>query len=166
MVTFVSEAPNAIGDRRNHEPNVYLRALTRDAIRLVSRNARGRPGNAASLHPAISGDGRFIAFESLASDLICARRCREATFDHNLVPDVYMFDVAANATTRLSAGGDSDVWWEASRGPALSADGGTIAISSRHPISPDDLSDDDDLYVFRSPVLAPFANTGRFGGAP
>jgi Tol biopolymer transport system component len=161
MVAFVSEATNTTDDPKHHEPNVYLRDLTRDAIRLVSRNARGRPGNAASLHPAISGDGRFIAFESLASDLLCARRCRDGTLDHNLVPDVYMFDVAANATTRLSTGCESEVWWEASRGPALSADGAPIAISSRHPISRDDLSDDDDLYVFRSHLLAQPTDTGH-----
>jgi hypothetical protein len=42
---------------------------------LVSRNRRGAAANGASTNPAIAGDGRFVAFQSDASDLVCTRGC-------------------------------------------------------------------------------------------
>jgi Tol biopolymer transport system component len=154
MVAFVSEATNLGIQDRNHAPDVYLYDLVTDATRLVTRSVRGRPASGDSLHPAISGNGRFVVFESAASDLVCARGCPGGTVDHNLVSDVYLFDVATDGITRLSTENGNEPWWQASRGPALSADAGTIAFSSRHPVSRGDVVDDDDLFVLMSCVLS------------
>src|SRR4029450_13007531 len=47
-----------------------------------------RRGNARSTHPRLSGDGRVVAFESWASNLLCRGRWRDAEMDENLLPAV------------------------------------------------------------------------------
>ena len=50
--------------------NIYLRQRSTGKVQLISRNNSGVPANADSKNPAISGDGRYIAFESKASNLV------------------------------------------------------------------------------------------------
>ena len=59
---------------------------------VVSRADGGGTANGASYSPAISADGRFVAFQSDASDMACVRDCPRATEDINLLPDVFIFD--------------------------------------------------------------------------
>lgn len=51
--------------------------------------------NGASIRPAISSDGRFVAFQSDASDLI-------ASEDINLLWDVFVFDRTTGRIVRVS----------------------------------------------------------------
>jgi TolB protein len=84
-VAFTSEATNLARGDRNRRPDVYLRTLTRRFVhlghgrgvqtlhldtRLVSANARGRAGTGASQHPSVSDTGRYVAYETDASDLL------------------------------------------------------------------------------------------------
>jgi hypothetical protein len=112
----------------------------------VSRGADGGPANGASAAPAISGDGRFVAFQSDASNLVCARNCPAALQDVNLLWDVFVYDRSSQRISRASVertGG----WMEPSIGPALSGSGDVLAFSSRHPIDVLDRANDFDLFV-------------------
>ena len=60
-------------------------------------------GKRPSGSPAISADGRFIAFQSEASDLVCIRRCPAALDDVNLLSDVFLLDRVADRMTWISA---------------------------------------------------------------
>ena len=57
----------------------------RFATRLVSARADGRPGNGASRHPAVSDTGRYVAFETDATDLF--------PHDRNGVADIARADM-------------------------------------------------------------------------
>ena len=83
----------------NRSADVFVRDLQDHSTTLVSRSAGGGSGNGASVSPAISADGRFVAFQSTASDLVCARRCAAATDDINLLPDVFLLDRVTNEMT-------------------------------------------------------------------
>jgi hypothetical protein len=66
-VAFYSSAtnlPGATGDAQ-----VYVRDRKTGKTRLVSRSNDGDPGNDGSYDPTISNDGRFVAFESYATNL-------------------------------------------------------------------------------------------------
>jgi hypothetical protein len=103
--------------------------------------------NASSRCPRISANGRFIVFESLASNLACDRGCPAEAIDENLLPDVYLFDRQTGTFRRLSRGADE--WWAPSLQPWLDARGLVVVFSSRQPFGPEDLTSDFDLFVRR-----------------
>jgi Tol biopolymer transport system component len=145
-LAYVTDATNLGFQDRNGSRDVVVQDVRSGAISLVSRAANGRPANGPSWHPALSANGQFVAFDSNASDLLCQRRCSDEKKDINLLSDVYLFDIAAQAMHRLS-GGNPLEWWAASRGPALDDTGSVAAFSSTQPIAPDDLSGDEDLFI-------------------
>ena len=108
-----------------------------------------RRANARSAGSRLSGDGRVIAFESWASNLLCTGRCGDADIDENLLPDVYLFDRTTGHFRRAS--GASGAWWNPSIGPGLDGTGRVVIFSSREPFGPEDPTADFDLFVC-SPV--------------
>jgi Tol biopolymer transport system component len=108
-----------------------------------------RRANARSTSPRLSGDGRVIAFESWASNLLCTGRCRDPDIDENLLPDVYLF-VRTTGDFRRASGARA-TWWTPSVGPGIDATGEVVIFSSREPFGPEDMTADFDLFVC-SPV--------------
>jgi Tol biopolymer transport system component len=146
-VAFVSAATNlvAIVDR-NGAADVFVTDLHSGLTELVSRRARGAAGSGVSGGPAISSDGRLIAFHSEAPDLVCSERCASEHEDINLLPDVFVVDRSSGVMARVSAdvaGG----WMESSSGPAMDAGGTVVAFSSRHPMDAADQKHDFDLFL-------------------
>ena len=66
-VAFQSDAMNLPGE--DVYIDVYVHDRKTGKTRLVSRNSAGDPGDGSSEDPAISGSGRYVAFESIASNL-------------------------------------------------------------------------------------------------
>ncbi|MCX6953748.1 MAG: Ig-like domain-containing protein [Verrucomicrobia bacterium] len=97
---------------------------------LVSQSSAGVAGNGNSIQGVISGDGKYVAFASNASNLVAG--------DTNGLRDVFLRDLAAGTTIRVSVGpagvqsvtspigGDS-------RSPSINSDGRYIAFSSEAP---------------------------------
>jgi Tol biopolymer transport system component len=69
FVLFESKARNLPGALPGGQDQVYLRDLATNTTRLVSRTTDGVPANADSEDPSISTDGRFLGFESEATNL-------------------------------------------------------------------------------------------------
>jgi Tol biopolymer transport system component len=143
-VVFASDASNLLDDDQNQTTDIFLYDRETDALSWVSRGADGASANGKSLNPAISADGRFVAFQSDASNLVCARRC--AVADINLLWDVFVFDRTTGQIVRMSED-DLGEWMEPSAGPAIDGAGGVLAFSSRHPVDAADRLDDFDLFV-------------------
>src|SRR5205809_2220282 len=100
-------------------------AQTTERVSVVSG---GTEGNNASLGSALSADGRFVAFDSSATDLVAA--------DTNGVSDVFVHDRQTGTTERVSVASDG-AQGNGSSGlvtfafpPALSADGRFVAFLS------------------------------------
>lgn len=145
-VAFASAAINLVANDHNNSPDVFLADLQTGSIEIVSRNAKGASANGASTNAAVSSDGRFVAFQSDASNLVCASGCPQSLEDINLLWDVFLFDRQSRTMTRLSS--DPLVaWMEASGGPAIDAAGSVVAFSSRHPIDANDKANDFDLFI-------------------
>ena len=85
----------APGDDGEGRTDVFVRDRLRRRTALVSVTPRGRSGNGASSRPDISPDGRYVAFQSHATDL--------ARGDRNALPDVYVRDLTRRTTTLVSA---------------------------------------------------------------
>jgi Tol biopolymer transport system component len=149
FVAFTSLATNLVPGDRNQSSDVFLFELASGELSLVSRSAAGGTANGHSSSPAVSADGRFVAFQSDASDLLCARQCRGEQEDIDLVSDVFLLDRRSGLATLVSGG--ATAWMEESGAPALDARGTVVAFASRHPIDRDDLAHDFDLFVSLAP---------------
>ena len=68
-IAFESVAKNLVTNILNGHTEIFLRDLQAGATTLVSVNPEGRGGNGASSNPQVSDDGRFVLFESVATDL-------------------------------------------------------------------------------------------------
>jgi Tol biopolymer transport system component len=148
QVAFVSEAGNLTRASSSRVASIYVHDLTTGVTELVSRAPSGRPANGASLRPALSQDGAKIAFQSLASNLVCEGKCQGDQPDINLVWDVFVHDRLARRTARVSTD-VAEEWMESSRAPSLDESGQVLAFGSRHPINGRDEAHDEDLYVYR-----------------
>jgi Tol biopolymer transport system component len=123
-IAFTSSATNLAGGFTGFY--VYLRNTQTNTTTLVSRadGVAGNPANAFAAKPSISADGRFVAFESAASNLGVANPSSNIW--------VYVRDTVNNTTTLVSradgAAGDPP---DADAGvAAISGDGGSVAFRS------------------------------------
>src|SRR4028119_1251733 len=92
-------------------------------ITRVSVDSAGNQGNAPSFGPSISADGRFVAFTSIASNLVPG--------DTNNNRDVFVRDLSTNTTTRVSVGSAANQANSLSLFPSkISADGRFVAFDS------------------------------------
>jgi Tol biopolymer transport system component len=147
-VAFVSEALNLTRDSISRTACIYAHDLGTGITELVSRAPSGRPANGPSLRPALSHDGATVAFQSLASNLVCEGKCQGDQPDINLVWDVFVYERFARRTARVSTD-IGEEWMENSRAPSLDDAGQVLAFGSRHPIDGRDEARDEDLYVYR-----------------
>ena len=88
----------------------------------------------------------MVAFQSDASDLVCAGKCPAAVEDINLLPDVFLFDRATAVVSRISADRTGG-WMAPSVAPALDGSGRVVTFTSRHPTDAADDRNDFDLFV-------------------
>lgn len=122
MVAFASNAPNLVVGDTNGVFDIFVRDWTVGETARMSVATGGLQGNANSLHPAISADGRYVAFQSEASNLVAG--------DTNNAADVFVRDRAAGTTVRASIGTGGTQGNGPSGCPALSGDGHFVAFCS------------------------------------
>jgi Tol biopolymer transport system component len=130
----MSIGSNLVRGDTNRSVDVFVKDRATGKTTRVSVSSRGRQGNAGSGDPAISADGRFIAFTSQASNLVTGdtNRCMDLyKTSGNLCPDVFVHDQLTHTTVRVSlssAGRQSN--GASDRGVSISADGRYIAFGS------------------------------------
>jgi Tol biopolymer transport system component len=117
-----SSASNLVPGDTNGFSDMFVRDMRTGTVRLVSRTAAGGLANGHSGGYTVSADGRFVAFESRATNLVPG--------DTNERSDVFVRDLRTGRTSILSvavgggqSGGDS-TW------PTVSADGRRVLFSS------------------------------------
>ena len=124
FVAFYSDADNLTANDTNGCRDVFLRDLFAGTNYLVSVNTNGNAGDNFSTDPAVSGDGRYVAFTSSADDLVGS--------DTNRAQDVFVRDLQAGTTALVSVStdgvhpGNGD-----SFSPVISADGRYVLFHSR-----------------------------------
>jgi hypothetical protein len=122
-VTFVSEATNLVDDDTNGTTDVFVRNMVSGVVTRVSTDAKDAEVTGDSLKPAISSNGRYVAFTSGASNLVDG--------DSNGMDDIFVKDLATGAVTRVntaSSGAEAnDATYETS---AVSDDGRYVAFAS------------------------------------
>lgn len=124
FIAFASAASNLTReDDTNGEEDIFVRELSTGTTVRVSVGPGGEQANDPCYSPVISSGGRFVAFQSIASNL-------NAKGDTNESSDVFVRDRSAGVTSRVSVtfkGGQAN--WD-SFDPAISPDGRFVAFSS------------------------------------
>jgi len=121
LVAFSASDGIVSGDANGYA-DVFLRHRGDGVTRLISGGFDGGPANGQPGVPQISADGRFVVYESQASNLV--------PDDANGSSDVFLYDAEEATTTLVSAGrsGGSAHGW--SSAPSISADGRYVAFQS------------------------------------
>src|SRR5205823_5466864 len=134
FVAFSSDATNLVGRDTNGAVDVFVNDRMTGMTERVSVDSTGAQANAASIEqfcPALSGDGRFVAFESDATNLVPG--------DTNGVADVFVHDRLTATTERVSVDSAGAQANDKSDFPAISADGSVVAfVSTASNLVPDD----------------------------
>jgi hypothetical protein len=121
LIAFRSHATNLITQDENGFGDIFVYDRITGSTRLVSLASTGEQANGPSDEPAISVDGRFIAFRSYATNLV--------SNDTNIYSDIYVRDMQGT-TTRVSVdsqGGQSN---ESNYTPTINYDGSALAFYS------------------------------------
>ncbi len=121
FVTFQSLGTNFVAGDTNGQDDIFVHDRQTGQTTRVSVSSTGTQGNGQSLNATISGDGRYVAYRSFASNLVSG--------DTNGV-DVFVHDRQTGQTVRVNvdnAGAQSNA---ASYAPNISADGKYVVFAS------------------------------------
>jgi Tol biopolymer transport system component len=121
-VAFGSSADNLVSGDTNEAYDIFVHdRQTRQTTR-VSVASDGTQANNYSTSPNISADGRYVAFQSHANNLVSG--------DTNSATDVFVHDQQTRQTTRVSVASDGSQADYSSTDPSISADGRFVAFQS------------------------------------
>jgi len=121
-VAFTSDASNLVAGDTNDTSNVFVHDRDTGATTRISVASDGTQANNAGVGPSISADGRYVAFFSMASNLVAG--------DTNDTFDVFVHDRDTGTTTRVSVASGGIQANNYSIQPAISADGRYVAFQS------------------------------------
>ena len=123
IVSFGSYASNLVPGDTNGYEDVFVRDRRRNTTERVNVSSAGEQANSITTSaPAMTPDGRFIAYASLASNLVDG--------DTNASFDVFLRDRDTNLTTRISVGSDGSQGLDTSGLPGISDDGRFVTFAS------------------------------------
>jgi Tol biopolymer transport system component len=122
-VAFHSDATDLVGGDTNGYSDVFRKDLVTDEILRCSTSSSNAQATGGSYYASISSDGRYVAFESSASDLMDG--------DTNGYSDVFRKDLQTGETLCCSTDASGTQADNYSDYPSLSADGRFVALMSK-----------------------------------
>lgn len=122
-IAFISTSADRLGSDSNGVADVFTSDWEAEDVSYSSVGPTGSVGNNVSGFPSTSGDGRYVAFESKASDLVGS--------DTNGKVDVFVRDQEAGTTTLVSISSSGSQGDGDSSFPAISDDGRYVVFRSK-----------------------------------
>jgi TonB family protein len=136
-VAFSSDASNLVPGDTNGKPDVFVHDRQTGRTTRVSVASDNVQANSGSCSPSISADGRYVAFESSADNLVPG--------DTNGTLDVFVNDRLTGRTTWVSGNAESNA---NRRNISISADGRFVAFrSDASGLVPGDTNGKSDIFV-------------------
>ncbi len=140
FVTFYANADNLVGDDTNGRHDVFVHDRNSATTVRVSLASDGSQANGHSYRPAISANGRYVAFDSLATNLVPG--------DSNNRQDVFVHDRQSGQTDRVSVASDGSQANHVSFQPRISADGRYVVFfSAAWNLAAGDTNGEQDVFV-------------------
>jgi hypothetical protein len=139
-VAFDSVATNLVPDDTNGAYDVFVRDRLLGTTERVSVNSDEVEGNGLTRGPSISADGRFVAFSSLAANLVPG--------DSNDVGDIFVRDRDLGTTERFSVSSTGEEANDRSCVASISGEGRCVAFHSlASNLVPGDTNGQADIFV-------------------
>ena len=140
FVAFSSLADNLTPNSVANEDEIFVRDTQNGTTTLVSVDSSGNPGDSDSYYPSMSADGRFVAFQSNADNLVAN--------DTNGNSDVFVHDNVLGTTAMVSVDSNGVQGDNASYAPFISANGRYVVFMSvADNLSPNDDNASADVFV-------------------
>lgn len=140
LVAFSSDAPDLVHGDNNGTTDIFVHDMKTGKTRRVSVSSSGVEADSYSENASISENGRFVAFQSNADNLVSG--------DTNTQQDVFVRDLKNDKTRRVSvssAGAEGD---DSSSSPSISADGRLVVFGSQATtLVPNDGNATGDIFV-------------------
>ena len=121
-VAFQSSADTLVANDNNSAIDIFVKNTISGAVERVSVASNGGEANDGSWNPKISGDGRFVTFDSRATNLV--------PDDDNGVIDIFVHDRLTKETKRVSVCACGTGGNDHSMHPSISGDGRVVAFTS------------------------------------
>lgn len=121
-VAFASTATNLVPNDFNFESDIFVRDRQSNQTSRVSVASNGAQANGRSISPAISSGGRYVAFQSNATNLVSG--------DLNFSDDIFIHDRQSGLTILISVSSSGVQANFSSMLPSLSASGRQVAFRS------------------------------------
>ena len=122
-LVYSSHASNLVAGDSNGQTDVFLHDRKTGVTELVSVASSGGQGDGASSNASVTGDGRYVVFQSEASNLV--------PDDTNGATDVFVRDREQGLTTRVSLSSTGVQATAPSMAPDVSQDGRLVAFTSK-----------------------------------
>jgi Tol biopolymer transport system component len=122
FVTFSSSASNLVSGDTNGKSDVFVHDRQTGTTERVSVDSSGTQGNGNGDYPSISANGRLVAFQSDASNLV--------SVDTNGTFDIFVHDRQTGTTVLVSVDSSGTQGNSFSITPSISADGRFVAFDS------------------------------------
>ncbi|SDD67231.1 TolB family protein [Aquimonas voraii] len=122
LVAYSTSARNLGLDHQTGAAQIYVQDAVTDALELISAAPNGLGSNGNAVHPAFSGNARFVAFSSFASNIL--------GIDQPQFLTLYLRDRVSQTTRRVSNGLNGLINGQA-RYPTVSDDGRYVAYYSQ-----------------------------------
>jgi PKD repeat protein len=140
VVAFESTAATLVPGDSNGVQDVFVRDRTAGTTERVSVASDGTEANGASGEASISANGQYVAFTSVATNLV--------EDDSNACADIFVHDRETGATIRVSVASDGTPANGDSYAPSISSDGQIVAFESyADTLVADDTNDCADVFV-------------------
>lgn len=140
FAVFDSEAGNLAPGDSNGQGDVFIRDLEAQTTARVSQDVNGAQGDGGSGGPSVSADGRYVAFESGATNLVPG--------DLNGFSDIFIKDMVTGSLTLVSVDSNGLQAAGDSYAPSISGDGRYVAfVSSADNLTPNDVNEAYDIFL-------------------
>lgn len=141
FVAFTSSATNLVPEDTNGHMDIFVHELQTGQTTRVSVASDGCEANNSSSSPSISSDGRYVAFDSSAKNLVPGDTTK-------LIVQVFVHDRQTRQTTRVSLSSNATPGNSDSHLPAISADARYVAFQSiADNLVPGDINSPYDVFV-------------------
>jgi hypothetical protein len=137
-VVFQTEASNLSANDFNGQYDICRRDLQAGLTELVSVGTGGTSASGLGLSPALSGDGRLVVWSSNAANLVAG--------DTNATWDIFLRDMLAGVTTRISLTSTGAQAPLRSDQPRITPDGRYVTFESDADLIPADTNGLKDCY--------------------
>ena len=154
-VAFQSSASNLVDSDANGSTDIFVHELATGETSRISRGMAGSETDGSSFVPAISADGRYVAFQSVAQNLVPGDT--NGATDRSQGLDIFRYDRVTGETQRVSVGSDGEQANGPSNDPgddpSITADGRFVCFASvASNLVEDDTNGAYDVFV-RGPLL-------------